>query len=310
MRLLRAGLRACRPTTATAMRSRRASWRAAGACGHAAATPSMRPLAASRGRDMRSSSRRARLSSSCRAADECSPAYVTNAQDLAEASQDTDCDVLYVVGGLYGNVKALEALEEGMERERRHGLRIEVCFNGDFNFFNATSKTWARINQGVRALGHATAGNVEREALKGDGGCGCAYPDYVDAAFADRASAIVERLRDVSTDPDIAAWLSSLPFAKTYVVGGVRVCCVHGDHTVSKSNLTRVDGVRVSSTPPSRHRRGGAQRQRDTRRWRGGHEQKQLTKTQATRPARTAGPSTRPTCRAGRGRTTRWTSQK
>ena len=33
---------------------------------------------------------------------------------------------------------------------------------------------------------------------------------------------------------------------------------------MSKSNLTRVDGVRVSSTPPPRHRRGGAQRQRDT----------------------------------------------
>ena len=123
--------------------------------------------------------------------------------------------------------RCIDALEEGMERERRHGLSVEVCFNGDFNFFNATSKTWARINQGVRALGHATAGNVEREALNGDGGCGCAYPDYVDPAFADRASAIVERLRDVSTDPDIAAWLSSLPFAKTYVVGGVRVPDLH-----------------------------------------------------------------------------------
>ena len=218
------------------MRSRRApSWRAAGDCGHAAATPSMHHLAAGR----------ALSTSSCRAADECSPQYVTPVATLADTTKDIECDVLYVVGGLYGNVKALEALEEGMERERRHGLRIEVCFNGDFNFFNATSKAWARINQGVRALGHATAGNVEREAISGDGGCGCAYPDYVDAAFADRASAIVERLRDVSTDPDIAAWLSSLPFAKTYAVGGVRVCCVHGHHTVSKSNLTRVDGVEV-----------------------------------------------------------------
>ena len=228
------------------MRSRRASWRAADGCRPVAATPSMHCFAA----------QRALSTSSCRAADECSPHYVTNAQDLADASHDTACDVLYVVGGLYGNVAALDALEEGIERERRHGLRIEVCFNGDFNFFNATSKTWARINQGVRALGHATAGNVEREALNGDGGCGCAYPDYVDGAFADRASAIVERLRDVSTDPDIAAWLSSLPFAKTYVVGGVRVCCVHGYHTVSKSNLTRVDGVEVEPiTTHKKHRR-------------------------------------------------------
>ena len=195
------------------------------------------------------------LSSSCRAADECSPAYVTNAQDLADASHDTECDVLYVVGGLYGNVAALDALEEGMERERRHGLRIEVCFNGDFNFFNASTDAWARINQGVRALGHATAGNVEREALTGDGGCGCAYPDYVDEAFADRASVIVERLRDVSTDPDIAAWLSSLPFAKTYVVGGVRVCCVHGF----------VRGVEIK-LDTRRWRRGGAFVLRSSRR--------------------------------------------
>ena len=264
---------------------------------------------------------RRNLSSSCRAADECSPAYVTHAQDLADASQDTDCDVLYVVGGLYGNVAALDALEEGIARERRHGLHIEVCFNGDFNFFNATSKTWARINQGVRALGHATAGNVEREALNGDGGCGCAYPDYVDGAFADRASDIVQRLRTVSTDPDIAAWLSSLPFAKTYVVGGVRVCCVHGYHTVSKSNVTRVDGVRVGSTPPPRCRHGCAQSLRDTRvrvdgagglgiatsreRGKTTHKNKQ-----ATRAARTAGPFHRTTCRAGPDRTTRRTSQK
>ena len=215
---------------------RSSSWSAADGCRPAAATPSMHHLAAGR----------AISTSSCRAADECSPAYVTSAQDLADASQDTDCDVLYVVGGLYGNVAALDALEEGIERERRQGLHIEVCFNGDFNFFNASTETWARINQGVRALGTATAGNVEREALSGDGGCGCAYPDYVDGAFADRASMIVQRLRPVaSSNPDIAAWLSSLPFAKTYAVGGRRVCCVHGYHTVSKSSFTRVDGVEV-----------------------------------------------------------------
>jgi len=228
---------------------------------------------------------RGRLSSSCRAAAECSPAYVTNAQDLADASQDTECDVLYVVGGLYGNVKALEALEEGIERERRHGLHIEVCFNGDFNFFNASTDSWARINQGVRALGTATAGNVEREALNGDGGCGCAYPDYVDGAFADRAAAIVQRLRTVAAaDPDIVEWLAGLPLAKTYAVGGKRVCCVHGYHTVSKSHLTRVDGVEVDAQTTK--------------------------KTQATRPARTAGPFHRTTCRAGPDRTTRRTSQK
>ena len=179
--------------------------------------------------------------------------------------------MLYVVGGLYGNVAALDALEEGMERERRQGLAVEVCFNGDFNFFNASPEAWARINQGVRALGHATAGNVEREALTGDGGCGCAYPDYVDGAFADRASAIVERLRDVSTDPDIAAWLSSLPFAKTYAVGGVRVCCVHGLLRGVEIKLDtrrwRAGELHTTSTPSTR--RCAETERHASRRWRG-----------------------------------------
>ena len=171
-----------------------------------------------------------RLSSSCRAAEACSPEYVTHVPDLANTTQDVPCDVLYVVGGLYGNVAALEALEAGVRCEAEAGLRVEVCFNGDFNFFNATTETWARVNDGVRRLGRATAGNVERETLNSEStGCGCAYPEYVDAQFADRAAIIVDELRHVNSDPDIATWLAALPLYRTYVVRGTRVVCVHGD---------------------------------------------------------------------------------
>ena len=171
-----------------------------------------------------------RLSSSCRAAEACSPEYVTHVPDLANTTQDVPCDVLYVVGGLYGNVAALEALEAGVRCEAEAGLRVEDCCNGDFNFFNATTETWARVNDGVRRLGRATAGNVERETLNSEStGCGCAYPEYVDAQFADRAAIIVDELRHVNSDPDIATWLAALPLYRTYVVRGTRVVCVHGD---------------------------------------------------------------------------------
>ena len=70
---------------------------------------------------------RAISSSSCRAADECSPAYVTHAQDLADASQDTACDVLYVVGGLYGIALGRMFYGESMFSWRSDASKIAVA---------------------------------------------------------------------------------------------------------------------------------------------------------------------------------------
>ena len=52
----------------------------------------------------------------------------------AGASQKTsDRDVLYVVGGLYGNAFALNAVEQLASKESGN---VRICFNGDFNWFN------------------------------------------------------------------------------------------------------------------------------------------------------------------------------
>ena len=78
-------------------------------------------------------------------------------------------------------------------------------------------------------------GNVELETLRGEGGCGCAYPDYVEDAFAGRAAAIVDGLRDAArdadADDDVLPWLGGLPTSATFDVGGCRVAAVHGDPT-------------------------------------------------------------------------------
>ena len=130
-RLLDAAWRAaCRPAATGTPSMRSSSWRAADGCRPAAATPSMHPLAASRGRDMHSSSRRrhlhasrGRLSSSCRAADECSPAYVTqDAQDLADASQDTDARATSFSMLLFGRRRRPLRQRRGARRAGgRHG---------------------------------------------------------------------------------------------------------------------------------------------------------------------------------------------
>lgn len=139
-------------------------------------------------------------------------------------------DTLYVVGGLYGNTAALDALQAMVAAEPGP---VTLCFNGDFNWFNVDDATFAQINDAV--LAHdATLGNVEAELQPGadDAGCGCAYPAAVAAAVVARSNRIHARLKaTASRHPDHLARLAVLPMFARYRVGTLRVGVVHGDAT-------------------------------------------------------------------------------
>ncbi len=139
-----------------------------------------------------------------------------------------DADVLYVVGGLYGNLPALDAIE-AMARSEAGG--VTLCFNGDFNWFNVDEGSFREINR--RVLAHqAILGNVEAElGVDGDdAGCGCAYPDSVDEAVVQRSNRIHARLKATSARfPEILDALASLPMFARYRVGDCRIGVVHGD---------------------------------------------------------------------------------
>ena len=135
---------------------------------------------------------------------------------------------LYVVGGLYGNLQALNAIEHMAAQESGP---VTLCFNGDFNWFNVDDDSFARINQ--RVLAHdAILGNVEAE-LQADGdaaGCGCAYPDTVDAGTVERSNRIHARLKHTAqAHADVQAQLARLPMVARYRVGESRIGVVHGD---------------------------------------------------------------------------------
>jgi hypothetical protein len=136
-------------------------------------------------------------------------------------------ETLYVVGGLYGNVEALHALDELMAREPGPA---EVVFNGDFNWFDVATADFATINRRVLA-GPAIQGNVEAELGDPSGsGCGCAYPDTVEDAVVERSNRIIARLQETAGRfPDIRARLRELPMVMTAAVGDCRVGIVHGD---------------------------------------------------------------------------------
>lgn len=144
---------------------------------------------------------------------------------------DIFADTLYVIGGLYGNPFALDAIEALAAQDARCGPQPQLVFNGDFHWFDSDPAVFEDIT--ARVLRHtALRGNVETE-LAGDddsSGCGCAYPDHVSDAEVERSNLIIKRLRDTARQmPQLRQTLGSLPMHALAQVGAASVGIVHGD---------------------------------------------------------------------------------
>jgi hypothetical protein len=141
-----------------------------------------------------------------------------------------EAEVLWVAGGLYGNVEALVEIRRMVDAER--AARVEVVLNGDFHWFDAEAARFAAIEAGVAGW-RPMRGNVETElARPGDGpdaGCGCAYPSNVAQDDVDRSNAMIVRLREVARAVGAAPALGALPMLRRARVGALRVGLVHGD---------------------------------------------------------------------------------
>ena len=148
--------------------------------------------------------------------------------DVFRRSPEIEAETLYVIGGLYGNAVALDAVVDLAAQE---SPAPTLVFNGDFNWFDVDPGGFAALN--ARVLEHvALRGNVETELAADDdeAGCGCAYPEYVGDADVARSNAILGRLRDTARGfPALRARLGRLPMHAVAAVGGVRIAVVHGD---------------------------------------------------------------------------------
>jgi hypothetical protein len=144
-----------------------------------------------------------------------------------ERAPEFAADVLYVVGGLYGNLAALAEVERLAADEG-----AQIVFNGDFHWFDADPDWFAEIDE--RVTGHrAIRGNVETEVARSadiGAGCGCAYPASVGEDVVRRSNDIlIDLRRTAETLPTAKARLAALPMHLVAVVGGLRVGIVHGD---------------------------------------------------------------------------------
>ena len=157
----------------------------------------------------------------------CPLRYRYGASAIARAPL-IETETLYVVGGLYGNIEALDMIETIVAAEIGP---VRLCFNGDFNWFNVDDQSFHQVVS--RVLEHdAILGNVEAElGVEGaEAGCGCAYPDSVDDAVIERSNRIHARLKaTASRYPALIARLDTLPMYARYRVGACQVGVVHGD---------------------------------------------------------------------------------
>lgn len=140
---------------------------------------------------------------------------------------DLTAETFYIIGGLYGNAPALQAIFELAASEP---VTPALIFNGDFNWFNIDAESFVAVNA-VVLKHHALRGNVETELNAEDGaGCGCAYPDYVDDADVERSNLIMQRLQQTARAfPAVTTALAALPMHAVIEVGGCRFGVVHGD---------------------------------------------------------------------------------
>lgn len=139
-------------------------------------------------------------------------------------------ETLYVIGGLYGNSHALDAIEAMSAQESRHRPVPRLVFNGDFHWFDIDPAVFNEISR--RVLQHiALRGNVETElASDNDNGCGCGYPDGVSDEDVDRSNQIMRLLRATACQsPALRQRLGALPMHLVAQVGNARIGIVHGD---------------------------------------------------------------------------------
>jgi hypothetical protein len=113
---------------------------------------------------------------------------------------DFTADVLYVVGGLYGNLAAIDELEALASTEQ---ASVTFVFNGDFHWFDADRKWFDDVETRLSRY-CALRGNVETEISRMrdiGAGCGCAYPPTVDDLTVRRSNQILGALKFVARAP-------------------------------------------------------------------------------------------------------------
>lgn len=155
------------------------------------------------------------------------------AQDAFSQDAQVTCDVLYVVGGLYGNPFAAEAIDALVQAEQLDGPSdVKVVLNGDIHWFDKTAENFIDIERRIADY-IPLVGNVEAELRRQEDvgvGCGCAYPDCTSDDSVARSNRIHKMLSfALDSNPSLKENLQGRPSSLVASVAGRRIGITHGD---------------------------------------------------------------------------------
>ena len=154
----------------------------------------------------------------------CSLEYILR-KDWTKKSKKLKEEVIYIVGGLYGNRYALEIINN-MARDEN----AKIVFNGDMHWFDIEKEDFLKIEElskdSIKLLG-----NVEFELLNNtlSLGCGCNYPEDVSDGVVERSNIIHNMMKENIKGDQILNDIKKR--SKTLVLDffGKKIAITHGD---------------------------------------------------------------------------------
>ena len=154
----------------------------------------------------------------------CSLEYILQ-KDWTKKSKKLEEEVIYIVGGLYGNRYALEIINK-----MTHDENAKVVFNGDMHWFDVEKEDFLKIEElskdSIKLLG-----NVEFELLNNTSslGCGCNYPEDVSDGVVERSNVIHNMMKENIKGDQILNDIKER--SKTLVLDffGKKIAITHGD---------------------------------------------------------------------------------
>lgn len=155
----------------------------------------------------------------------CSIDYFLS-KDWARHSKPVDEEVIYIIGGLYGNIFSVETFNRMAKEEASAPLMI---FNGDMHWFDVEYDDFMTVENNTHGI--KLLGNVEFELPtspeKAD--CGCNYPPDVDEGTVARSNVIHSSMKKNLKEKEILKELEQREKTAAITAMGVRIAITHGD---------------------------------------------------------------------------------
>jgi hypothetical protein len=157
------------------------------------------------------------------------PCAIATARPRWRQRPEQTAETLYVIGGLYGNRPALAALRQLAAHGSPHRRRSvsTATSTGSMSMLPASLRSTGRCSPTMPASAMSRPSCCRRDD---DAGCGCAYPESVDAGTVERSNRIHARLKQTAQrHPQLLRAWANLPMLRRYRVGDRSIGVVHGD---------------------------------------------------------------------------------